>query len=69
MLTPTNETHGDLKITFGSDEDQLTNEVLSGGQVKTICVDNTKCKIVNGKGKANCCFFRDSEAFDIGLVS
>ena len=66
---PTNKKHESLSIAFSSEEDQFTNEFLSGGEAKTVCIDDKKCSILSGKSNANYHFFRNNEAIDKSLPS
>ena len=69
LLISTNERDGDLNISIGTNEAELTNQVLSKGQTKNICIEKSKCTIVDGQGKAHYYFLRDGEVFDKGLSS
>jgi len=60
---------GNLTLAIGTDDEPGAKEVLSGGQAKSVCIDESKCSVIDGQGDAIYYFLRDNEVFDQGLPS
>ena len=69
LLVATNQNDGNLNISSGSDLSQLTSEILPAGQSKTICIDDSKCSIVDAKGNGYYYLLRDEQVYDLGSAS
>jgi len=58
-----------LTLSISSDEAEGIKEFLPGGQVKRVCIDDSKCSVIEGQGNANYYFLRDNVVYEKGLPS
>jgi len=68
LLMSTNERDGGLNISMTTDGIVEYDNTLQPGQEANICIDTSKCNILDGKGQAYYYFFRDGEVYDRGFT-
>ena len=69
ILIYPNQRDGNLTLSVESDDDKSTIEVLSNGQNKAICIDKSKCSVINAQGKADYYFLHDGSVLDKSSIS
>ena len=59
----------EISLSIGTHDVLGEENILSGGQARTICIDQSKCIVIDGQGEANYYFLREREVFDKGVPS